>query len=294
MKIYCVVVTYNGMLWIERCLKSLYESTFPVLPVIIDNGSTDGTRDFIKVNFPAAKLIESEVNLGFGLANNIGMQLARENDARYVFLLNQDAWIFPDTIGRLVKAAEAAPELGILSPVHLQANGRFLDRMFAVHIAPPSCALLDDIYANTALDEVYPCSFVNAAAWLISRNCIETVGLFEPFFFMYGEDSNYVQRLRFHQYGVGVVPLARAIHDRSDRSPAQSADRKKMAIRTYLYVKLLDVHRTLPARILQSCKVFVKYGFNRLALSQFISVAGKLFNLQRVVIKAKRKAYLLS
>jgi GT2 family glycosyltransferase len=89
---------------------------------VVDNNSADDTVNFIKANYPEVTLLEQNKNLGFGKANNIGISLAMKNEADYVFLLNQDAWVQPDTIEKLVSAHQREPQFGILSPMHL--NGK--------------------------------------------------------------------------------------------------------------------------------------------------------------------------
>jgi len=101
--IYVVIVTYNGMQWIDKCLDSLIHSSIPLNIIIIDNLSTDGTVDFIKHKYPTVELVETGKNLGFGKANNIGITHAVKQNADYVFLLNQDAWVGLNTIDELVK-----------------------------------------------------------------------------------------------------------------------------------------------------------------------------------------------
>ena len=64
---------------------------------------------------------------------------------------------------------------------------------------------------------VYDLPFVNAAGWLISKECLMTVGGFDPMFFHYGEDDNYCQRVLFHEFKIGVLPNALMVHDREDR-----------------------------------------------------------------------------
>ena len=71
-----VVVTYNGMQWIDRCLESLRGASQSVHTVVIDNGSTDGTVQHIERQFPEMELIKAEKNLGFGQANNVGLRIA--------------------------------------------------------------------------------------------------------------------------------------------------------------------------------------------------------------------------
>ena len=93
MKIFAIVVTYNGMRWYDRCFGSLRNSDMPVETIVIDNASTDETVSYIKEHFHEVCLIESKENLGFAKANNIGIKRALDNGADYVFLLNQDAWV---------------------------------------------------------------------------------------------------------------------------------------------------------------------------------------------------------
>ena len=72
-------------------------------------------------------LLPQTLNLGFGRANNLGIRAALDDGARRVLLLNQDACVLPDTIGRLASCSEAHPEYGILSPAHLYGAGEAFD-----------------------------------------------------------------------------------------------------------------------------------------------------------------------
>src|SRR5688572_5815310 len=104
--IYCVVVTFNGIKWVRKCFGSLRNSGYPLKTVAVDNGSTDGTQHEIKSEFPEVELIQSQSNIGFGKGNNVGMRIAIESRADFIFLLNQDAWIEANTIETLVNVAE--------------------------------------------------------------------------------------------------------------------------------------------------------------------------------------------
>lgn len=85
---YIIIVSYNGMPWLEKCLKSC--GKFPV--IIVDNSSTDETVSFVEDNFPNVILLRQALNLGFGQANNIGIRYALDIGAENVFLLNQDVF----------------------------------------------------------------------------------------------------------------------------------------------------------------------------------------------------------
>src|SRR5215217_717822 len=93
-----VVVAYNALPWLERCLESVrgYDT------IVVDNGSTDGSVQLVRDGFPAVRLIEQD-NAGMGGGNNAGMRVAR---GRYFFLLNSDAWVVDDAVDepRLVNA----------------------------------------------------------------------------------------------------------------------------------------------------------------------------------------------
>ena len=84
-KVFVVIVTYNGVQWIRKCLQSCQD--YPV--VVVDNQSTDATVEIIQNEFPKVHLIEESKNHGFGQANNIGISYALNKGADYVFLLNQ-------------------------------------------------------------------------------------------------------------------------------------------------------------------------------------------------------------
>ena len=216
--VYVVVVTFNPKKWVHNCFTSLQNSSITPHIIVVDNGSTDGSEDLIKNNFPTIDFIQTGKNLGFGKANNIGIKKAYDAGADYVFLLNHDAWIEHNTIEILVKSALLNKHYGILSPMHLNGTGEALDYNFSKYILPPkSKTIFSDIYLNKANGNVYDINFINAAAWLISRKCLETVGGFSPSFFHYGEDDNYCERVLFHDLKIGVCPSATIFHDREQR-----------------------------------------------------------------------------
>lgn len=216
--IYGVVVTYNGSKWLDKCIYSLVNSSVSVNVIVIDNGSNDGTPEKIRQNYPEVEIIEAHQNLGFGKANNIGLKKAYDAGADYVFLLNQDAWVELNAIEKLVEAAKRHPEYGILSPIHLNGSGEKLDKYFINYILPQSCPdLISDMGARKLKKKVYRVDFVNAAGWLISRKAIAMIGGFNPIFFAYCEDDNYIHRLRFHGLEVGIFPHSNMYHDREDR-----------------------------------------------------------------------------
>jgi N-acetylglucosaminyl-diphospho-decaprenol L-rhamnosyltransferase len=212
MKVFVIIVTYNPINWVEKCFESLVNSSIPLHIIVVDNGSTDGGPDLIKNRYFQVEFIQSNENLGFGKANNIGIEKAYKQGADYVFLLNQDAWVDTDTIEKLVETSIIHPEFGILSPMHMNGKGSKLDFGFQRAISK-----IDLNYRNDDFVSPIEVPFVNAAIWLISRKCIEVVGGFSPSFFHYSEDDNYIQRLNYHRLKIGILPNIKGYHDRESR-----------------------------------------------------------------------------
>jgi GT2 family glycosyltransferase len=200
--------------------------------IVIDNSSQDGTAEYIRQNFPEITLFAQNKNLGFGAANNIGIKYALCNGADYVFLLNQDAWIEENTIENLLKifvcditdklpaAREACLKpVGIVSPLHLNGAGNDIDIKFIdtylSHQNTPN--FINDLYFNR-LKPAYATHLVNAAALLVSRECIEKTGGFDTsLFYHYGEDWNYCQRVNYHGFKIMIAPHSVVYHDRAER-----------------------------------------------------------------------------
>ncbi|WP_415325250.1 glycosyltransferase family 2 protein [Chryseobacterium sp. MMS23-Vi53] len=216
-KIYFIIVTYNAMKWAERCFTSLRHSSVPVKCIVVDNGSTDGSQDYIKINFPEVDFIQSEENLGFGKANNIGFEKAYKEGADFFYLMNQDAWLYEDSLEILLNVYNSHPnkdEIGILSPVHIDGTEKKLDIFLDKYISYncDKTRLISDLYFQT-LKPIYELDFMNAAHWFLPKKTIEIVGGFNPFFFHYGEDNEYVNRLHYHKKKIFLVPESKVVHD---------------------------------------------------------------------------------
>ena len=168
--IYTIIVTYNGMRWADACFGSLRGSTVPLHTVVVDNGSTDGTPQRIAERFPEVHLIRSDENLGFGRGNNAGIRYALGQGATHFFLLNQDAWIYPDTVERLLGAED--DRSGILSPVHLDGSAERMDEAFKRYLFGDAAATRDDGLLLGGLTSPREARFINAAAWLLPLRTI--------------------------------------------------------------------------------------------------------------------------
>ena len=217
MKVLVIIISYNFEPWMDRCLGSLRSSTHPADVLVIDNGSKDQSIGRLRKDYPEVRLIVNGKNLGFGRANNVGMQIALDEGYDFVFLMNQDAWIEPNTIGTLVTLSQKYPDYGILSPVHLTGKGDKLDPGFGHY------AGFSEICQLSAKDEIAPLPFINAAFWMIPTLVLKRVGGFSPLFYHYGEDKDFINRLHYHHYKVGYSPNVFGNHDREYRPMPHAA-----------------------------------------------------------------------
>src|ERR1700738_3697458 len=111
MKLSVVIICWNDLRVIPECLRSIYAGThsidFEVL--VSDNGSTDGSLEFIRQNHPDVRVLENGANLGFAKGNNVGIQAST---ADYVLILNPDTIIHDGALDRLVQFADKYPGVG--------------------------------------------------------------------------------------------------------------------------------------------------------------------------------------
>lgn len=127
MDVSIIIVNYNTKELTRNCLKSIYEHTYDIdFEVIVsDNGSTDGSIEMIKSEFPQVILIENKVNLGFGAANNRGLKIAK---GKYVFYLNSDTILLNNAVKMFFDYWENSPEketIGALGALLLGADGTY-------------------------------------------------------------------------------------------------------------------------------------------------------------------------
>ena len=215
-----VVVTYDALPWIEPCLESLHG----VETVVVDNGSSDGTVDFVRERFAGVRLIETE-NRGLGAGWNIGL---RETSSRYVLLLNADAWLVAGALDRLVDFAETRPRAAVVGPRLLNQDGtlqrsvrgfptlwRLATEYFFLRKLAPGSSVLNAFYAGGfEHDEVREVEVVMGACMLVRREAVAEVGYCDEDFFLFSEETDWC--FRFAQAGWEVVffPGSECVHVR--------------------------------------------------------------------------------
>ena len=213
-----VVVTWNSLPYLERCLSSVggYET------IVVENGSTDGTVAFVSEHFPEALLIEQE-NRGMGAGNNAGMRAAK---GRYAFLLNADAWVEGEGLEALVAVADAHPRAAVVAPRLRNPDGTLqrsvrgaptlwrlaTEYLFLRKLAPRSRALNSFYGAGFAYDREAEVESLYGPALLVRRSAADEVGLFDESFFMFSEETDWLYRFREAGWKVLFTPRAEVVH----------------------------------------------------------------------------------
>ncbi len=219
-RVSAVVVTYDALPWIENCLDSLEGHD----TVIVDNGSSDGTVDFVRERYPDIRLVESE-NRGLGAGWNVGI---RETSSRHVLLLNADAWMTEGSLERLVTFAEAQPRAAVVGPRLLDPDGTLqrsvrgypsvwrlaTEYLFLRKLAPRSSALNAFYAGGFDHDEVRSVEVVMGACMLLRREAIEQVGGCDEDYFLFSEETDWCFRFREAGWEVVFFPGAECVHVR--------------------------------------------------------------------------------
>ena len=212
-----VIVTYNAMPWLERCLDSVagYET------VVVDHGSTDGSVEHVRSR-EGVRLIEQE-NRGLAAGWNTGL---RAVGGRYVLILNADAWVVGDAIEQLAAFAHEHPEAALVGPKLLNLDGtlqrsvrgfptlwRLATEYFFLRKLAPRSRLLNGFYAGGFdHEQVREAEFVMGAAMLVRREAVDAVGLLDESFFIFSEETDWCYRFRVAGWHVLFYPGAEVVH----------------------------------------------------------------------------------
>lgn len=229
-----VIVSYNVRAFLDQALRSVERASggLTVETWVVDNASRDGSAAMVAARFPSVRLIPLSENLGFGKANNLAL---RQTTGRYVLLLNPDTIVEEDALRTLVAFLDAHPDAGAVGPTILNPDGTFAPESRRGFPTPEVA-----FYKMTGLARFFPqserfgryhlsflptdrpvevdalsgsCLMARAAALRqIATGPDDAFDVFDPAFFMYGEDLDLCYRLQQAGFSVWFDPAARIVH----------------------------------------------------------------------------------
>jgi len=225
MKLSIVILCWNDLKVIANCLTSIYGRTHSIdFEVIVsDNGSTDGSIQFIRENFPQVRLIENGRNLRFAKGNNVGI---RASEGEYVLILNPDTIIHDGTLDKMVEFADRHPKAGAFGCRVLNADGsnqeyarplssilsEWIQALCLKPIAYLSDSLNPGIYVRWNGETERTVGWLAGCFILIRGDLLKRLGGFDEQFFYYYEDQDLCCRLWNAGYSIIYTPEATITH----------------------------------------------------------------------------------
>lgn len=208
--VYIVLLNWNNWKDTNECLISLQSLGCDDWKVVVlDNGSANDSVQRLREQFPQLEIIETGENLGFAGGCNVGIRIALERGAKYVWLLNNDTKVDPGALSTMVRMAEADSRIGAVGsvicdmepPHNVQAWGG--GRVSLWFGRASHCA------KETSNDKL---GYLTGASLLLRREALEDVGLLDEGFFMYAEDADLCFRLRKSGWKLAVAEESRIFH----------------------------------------------------------------------------------
>ena len=226
-KVVTVIPNWNLKDDLGECIRSLEQSDWQNHEiVVVDNASTNEAVEYVRANFPGVTLFALKENTGYAGALNIGIRYALERGSAFVFALNNDTVVPPETISQLVAQMRRHPEIGILTPKVMYFSHP--DRLFSLGARSYPFLPIPLEYGHRWRDSqrftgLMEYDYVTGCAMLIRAEVFERVGLFEESYFMYYEDDDYCRRTREGGFRIACDGSVKILHKASISSKIQGA-----------------------------------------------------------------------
>lgn len=215
-----IMVNWNTKDLVLASLRHLYGTAknLSMEVFVVDNGSSDGSVEMIRVAFPRVILIENNKNLGFARASN---QALRRATGKYILLLNTDVMVREDTVVTLVDFMEKTPRAGVAGAQLLDPDGRkqnSFDNFPSLVTEGLNKSLLRILFParfpskRIPLSEPVAVESVLGACMMVRGKAVGDVGLMDEDYFFFLEETDWCYRMRARGWGVYVVPQSQAVH----------------------------------------------------------------------------------
>lgn len=210
--IYIIILNWNGWEDTVECVKSLRTTacTEPYKILIIDNCSSNDSVERIKDACPEIELIQNESNLGFGGGCNIGLQHSMQNNAEFVWLLNNDTTVYADTLQELINIANTDASIGIVGSVLYYMNAPETVQTWGGGYVNFWAGHTENIYYKNDIPKL---QYITGASMLVRVKSLQEAGLFDDSsYFMYWEDADLCFRFSRIGWSFAVAEKSKVLH----------------------------------------------------------------------------------
>ena len=251
--VYALILNYQSLDDTLQCVDSLRQTNYPALRILVlDNASPENEGSVLNQKLTKDEFIQLPKNIGYAGGNNVGIRLAMDAGAEYIFVVNPDIRLAPDSVGCYVELLEADSTIGALNPIQVCGDGYTMDDKFRRGIFESHKFMVPDL--NTDSSEQWDVRTLYGAALMLPVATIKKVGGFDPLYFAYGEEEDFCRRIKYQGLRLVVTGKAPVIHLRTKE--IDSVDDFRLFLRlkgSYLY-KLKDPARSFQ----QSFKIVAK------------------------------------
>jgi GT2 family glycosyltransferase len=262
MTVNIVIPNWNGLRFLPACLASIKQQTYSPLQItVVDNGSSDGSLEYLYKHYPQVRVIALPENKGFSAAVNKGIL---SSTAPFVFLLNNDTELAPDCLSLLLEAAEEYKEFVFFSPKMLCFHERtVLDGAGDGYLRGGAGYRLGTLEKDGSLyNEPGPIFGACAGAVLYRRSLFDQIGLFDEDFFAYLEDVDLNLRINHSGRKGYYLPAARVYHIGSASSGSKiNPFTVRLSTRNSFYVLLKNYPTRLFFRFLPVIIIYQFFWF---------------------------------
>ncbi|MBS0624431.1 MAG: glycosyltransferase family 2 protein [Verrucomicrobia bacterium] len=211
-----ILLNWNGKKDTLECLESLEKVTYSRFQtIVVDNGSTDDSVDSIRAAYPNIPLFETKANLGFAGGNNVGIEWALSKPFEWILLLNNDTTVAPDFLDRFLEAAAEKKAKVLGAKIYRYQDRRRIDHFggyWNPKIAEFESHGADEIDDGIGYEDMRQVDYVTGCALLMHKSVPEKIGLLEPRFFLYWEETDYCYRARRAGFEIWIAPQAHVYH----------------------------------------------------------------------------------
>lgn len=245
-----VVPNWNGKDVIGDCLKSLQKQSYKLAQIIVvENGSVDGSVEYIEKHFPDVTLLKQPENLGFAGGVNVGIKAAQKNKSDYVWLLNNDATVDKDCLKNLVRTA-TQQSADIVASVILTANDTLIDSdgdNYSIYGLPFPRHRSMSVHLVPKADE--PIFSASGGASLYKTSLFDEIGYFDEMFFAYYEDVDLSMRAQLRGKKIWLSHNAIVHHRMNHTADRHPGFGQEMTIKNSIYIFWKDLPYPLNVKV---------------------------------------------